>query len=469
MTRLLWRVLLLVVIVAPVPFGGFRPWAWSAIGLVMALAGAAWMALLLCRQMKLFWRASFAAPAVALAAVAGWIVMQGYWPATGAAAHPIWQMAGQTLGVPLAGHISATPAAGAVQLLRLLTAAMAFWLFLQFCRERAHALQFLHWFGIASAVYALYGLVNLIAGNRYLLFYRRWAYLEDVTGTFVNRNTYATFAGLGLLVLSTLFTDTYRRRLRESDPTLSPLGRRQAALAGWPALYLTGAVVVAMALLQSHSRMGLVASVSGFAALLLLLRASGSIRGWVPIVVAAGLGIFVYGASGSGVEERIASAGGSDRAALIATTRRAIDSSPLLGSGYGSFPDVFPMYRDTTLPAPATYEMAHNTYLELPMELGVPATVALILAVGWMAVVALTGVFRRERDRSLPALAVAATVLIAVHALLDFSVQITAVQLTYMALLAMGVAQAFASGDRPLSAPRKDEDANADADGVEHG
>jgi hypothetical protein len=61
---------------------------------------------------------------------------------------------------------------------------------------------------------------------------------------------------------------------------------------------------------------------------------------------------------------------------------------------------------------------------------------------------ALRGVFARRRDQLFPLAAAAATVLVALHALVDLSLQIPAVAVTYTALLGLGVAQAIPSSRR---------------------
>jgi hypothetical protein len=50
---------------------------------------------------------------------------------------------------------------------------------------------------------------------------------------------------------------------------------------------------------------------------------------------------------------------------------------------------------------------------------------------------------------TIPAIAAGASVLVGVHALVDFSLQIQAVTLTYMTILAAGVAQAVSSRQAP--------------------
>ena len=61
------------------------------------------------------------------------------------------------------------------------------------------------------------------------------------------------------------------------------------------------------------------------------------------------------------------------------------------------------------------------------------------------------GVFARRRGQRFTLVAVGATVLVAMHALVDFSLQIPAVAVTFAALLGIGVAQATPS---PIRTPR---------------
>ena len=42
----------------------------------------------------------------------------------------------------------------------------------------------------------------------------------------------------------------------------------------------------------------------------------------------------------------------------------------LLGYGYGTFIDVFPMFRDQSIGIEGVFEFAHNTYLEVLQGLG---------------------------------------------------------------------------------------------------
>jgi O-antigen ligase len=380
-------------------------------------------------------------PAILFLLVVIWIMIQQ----TSALAHPLWGLASDALGEPLRPRMSIAPEAGLASLIRLLSFAGAFWLGLQFGRDSERAYLFLRWFVFASGLYALYGLANYIAGNNYLLFYQRTSYLRDVTGTFVNRNSYATFCGMGLIVAIALFIRSFTRNLRTSDPTVHVVVRLLTQIKGRAAVYLLVIFLCLMALLQSHSRMGFVATSCGTITLLLIGRTLGGWKSRLLATAILSLLIVAMLASSSGnrLVERLNGTDTVDRLPLFRIANRAIDSTFWQGQGYGSFAGVLPMFRDMDLPGDRFYTLAHNTYLELAVEIGVPATLAILLAVGWLVCLCLAGAYARSRDAIIPSATFAIAILVLSHALLDFSVQITAVGCVFAALLGIGNAQAW--------------------------
>jgi O-antigen ligase len=93
-------------------------------------------------------------------------------------------------------------------------------------------------------------------------------------------------------------------------------------------------------------------------------------------------------------------------------------------------------------------DKAHNDFLELAAGWGLPATFAWLGALAWLAAICVRGIFIRQRDRYFALTAFGATVLVGVHSMFDFSLQIPAISLLYAAILGLGVAQAFPSHER---------------------
>jgi hypothetical protein len=80
-----------------------------------------------------------ALPAALFAAVVLWILIQNATWTPDWLHHPIWQMAADALGKPVEGSISVDRELTSLALLRLITAASAFWLALQICRDAARS------------------------------------------------------------------------------------------------------------------------------------------------------------------------------------------------------------------------------------------------------------------------------------------------------------------------------------------
>jgi O-antigen ligase len=88
-------------------------------------------------------------------------------------------------------------------------------------------------------------------------------------------------------------------------------------------------------------------------------------------------------------------------------------------------------------------DKAHNDILEFAAGFGLPAAFLWWGLLAWLVVICGRGVIVRRRYRMLPALGLAATILVAIHSIFDFSLQMPAVALTYAVILGIGVAQAF--------------------------
>ena len=152
--------------------------------------------------------------------------------------------------------------------------------------------------------------------------------------------------------------------------------------------------------------------------------------------------------SGDYLERRFEKGGDPLRAETYKQTIIAVEDHAFLGAGLGGFPQIFPLYRDTSELRNKHVSRAHNTYLEIALELGLPAAICLTLSLGLLAWGCGRGVYRRSRDRHFAALGLSASVLVGLHSMVDFSLQIPAVTVAYMFLMGVAVAQSFSSRRR---------------------
>jgi O-antigen ligase len=75
------------------------------------------------------------------------------------------------------------------------------------------------------------------------------------------------------------------------------------------------------------------------------------------------------------------------------------------------------------------------------LELGIPVALCLFAILIWLAVVCARGIRTRNRDAIFPCLGVAATALVGMHAMVDFSLQLPAVTATYLFFLGIAIGQ----------------------------
>lgn len=449
----IFRLLLGGVVLFPVALGGYRPWAWSLFGTLLGLLLLAWAitAILGTAQAPISLRRLWPAAACFAAALL-WAGFQTIGVADGEGwTHPLWEEAAATLAVPLSRYVSVDPEATRTAILRQLGYAGVFLLAVQLGRDRGRAREALAAVAIAGIVYGIYGLIVYFSGWERILWLEKWSYFNDLTSTFVNRNAYGAYAGLGILCCLAMFFRAIRTRSSKSGTGAYDL-TESFLLHGLP--YLIGTIVVGTALLLSHSRGAFLSTGLGIILLLTMVAAAGMIRmraavlsGLVLVVIGFGL----VGLSGDTTLQRLADTPVAmtqdSRSDLFRLTWAATLDAPWTGHGLGAYLPAFRIYRDTTLASPVIWDLAHQVHLETMMDLGIPAAAALYLSVALVLKSCFGGIFRRRRDHVYAATAIAAAALLAAHGFVDFSLQMPAITATFALLLGIGFAQSWRSQD----------------------
>ena len=434
---LLW-LLLAAVLLAPLPLGSNRPLPASAlsaaVGALLCLWGIGRLVAPTSATVALrpFWPAM-----ILFGLAAAWAAVQAV-PFTPASLHhPLWRESSEVLGHPYAGAISLNPAATWNRLMGLLAYGGIFWLALHLCRSRARAHQVLFALAAGGLLYAGYGLLDFFQSGAGL-----------VTSTFVNRNSYATYAGMTLfcglgLVLGEL-TREARAGFSLRRIALDVLARLDAPLA----IGLTTCLVAGTALLLTGSRGAFVALCAALVAFVWSLRRMAFVTSaaFVRTTAVFSIGLFL-GIVWLAGEETLgrfpqADAHAVNRIAYYRTTWEAIRDRPLLGTGYGTYADAFKAYNH---PGTGTYflDKAHNTYLQIIMELGWPAAAALFSAIGLPVIGCLQGQSWHGRSAVCPAVLAACSALVAVHSMVDFSLEMRANAATFALLLGLVCAQSL--------------------------
>ena len=315
---------------------------------------------------------------------------------------------------------------------------------------------------------SLYGLAQYLGGWQFIWGYRRRFYTGSATGTYINHNH---FAGLLEMILpfcvalamyqwNTVAGHSRRRPLRHF---LERLGEPDVMKGVVLALV---AVLFFVAIVFSFSRMGLISasvSLAVLAALAWLGRRLG--RGDAKIVVAClavGVAVAAWIGPGPVVEhfeqlshdEPLAAGTSEGRMALWHDAAELIRAHPLTGAGLGCFEFAFTRVQSTQLTL--VIDHAHNDYIELAVELGVPAAALLVFLLFFAVVRALRNALRTQSrlNRALGSGAAAGAIALLVHSAADFNLYIPANALVFAVVLAIGCSV-------PLKEPLEDSAADA--------
>lgn len=442
--RHLFLAMLGFVVLAPAALGADRPLAWDILGLGIAVVLLVSL-LLTARTFSESPRALIPSGLLFLAVLAFAVFQLSPLPAMWI--NPAWDQAATALGHPVSGAIAVDRHMALVGIYRFAIYGAVFFLTQTFARQLPLARLATRTIAMAGAAYAAYGIIAYGLGNKSVLWLQKWAYSQDLTGTFVNRNSFATYLGLSLLAtLCLAIGELDKLRPRGTWKDKFTLSAEFLSSRSWIVICL---FLQATALMLTHSRGGNFSSLVAILVFALALSQApgyGRARSWglvgMPIIII----IATCLVSGSEVVTRFlqADADFQGRLAIYRETFQAILAHPILGTGLESFTSIFPLYRTEEIPT-GFVNAAHDDYLEIVLELGVPAGLALIGSVTWLVGLCIRGLLTRRRDAAFPCLGLAASVLVGTHALVDFSLQIPAVTSTYMVLLGIGVAQSWGS------------------------
>lgn len=442
--------LLLVVLLAALPLGdaGRSAWTWSVNAMAFGI-------LVLARELLSL--RSGAAPGVPLkrfvpaavpfVLVIGFCVLQTV-PLPTSLGHPVWSVAGDALGTQRGARLSIDPDATSLATLRLMTAACAFWIAAHLSADPARALLILGVVVAIGAAVTVWGLWTAASGEP-LRGSGSVALIDVVAERFGNRNVYASYAGMVSVVALAL---TWRRLQKPFErgaeaPGLMILGLLRAC-SGVGMVLIAAYGVLVTAVVASGSRGAILSTALAtavLAALMLAPRHRGERRrALLHVLVSIAGFVAALLAFGDVALSRLGRIGLSDpsRVAVAETTVAAILASPWFGTGYGTFPALFPMFRDDPATIWNSWSSAHNVYLETAAELGLPVAVLLMASVGAVVWSCLKGAPSRKRYRAIPAAGASAAVLAFVHASVDFSLSVQAVNLTLATILGVGFAQA---------------------------
>lgn len=446
--RLGW-VLIALVVLAPLPLGSNRPAFWAGGAALLAVVALFYLLRLAQLGSTLRYDLSrLAVPLLLAGLYVGWLIMQTLPLGTFEIELP--------QGTFMHDAISVSTGDTKLAILRVSGYAILFALMMQVAVNRARA-QTLAWVLFAAITFwSLYGLVALIQFGDTMLFFQKWAYFGSATGPFVNRNSFATYLAMGLILGLGLVLGALTR----------PGNRRVMFLSGdamLRALAIIGLLLILAALFRTQSRMGLFAGLmgAGLTVSLILVRRGGlGRRGWllVPLAVMGILsaGLYFYGGQLIDRVGQIDSAAAT-RGDLYVQILDMIGARPWTGWGGDSFETAFRAFREDPVSATYAWERAHSTYLAHWAETGLifgSIPILLVAIAFWRC---LSMALTRQNDIVLPAIGAGVILTGGVHSLVDFSLEMQANVWTFLVIIALAISN---RGTDYRRTARSDEKAN---------
>lgn len=375
--------LLSQIVIAPLMLGGARPWA---LGILSVLTGIGLVAICLPGREKttqyipLLLRLIWGGTGV----IALWALLQSL---------PVWPMQAPPFA---AQHIALYPDAWQVFLAGLLWLSGAITLGLLVCHRRPES--FMPMVGktlvTSAGIQVSLAALAACADWQTTFWFAKQAHIGDWTGSFANRNAFATFTGLGILACLYLFA---------KSPVPGNVFRQLDRAGGWLAL----AVLFGAAVLQSHSRSGVVITILAVIIFVIARRPATPPRCHLRFAAGAVLALLLIGVTilfaVPELAERFAELARPDliqRDDAWTTAIHAILARPLAGYGPGSIALVMGHFATPGLNADAAWFSSHNLWFDGAIMFGLPVTG--LMAAGMIAAI-WSGLSRpaRLQDRAL--------------------------------------------------------------------
>ena len=445
-----------VVLLAALPMGANRDWAWSPI-VVLLGALAVWHALGLGIIDGHVIRPAERQPLIILTlcflvvVVAGIVQISPFVPPSWRA--DLYGRAASVLGHPVTAIVSLNADATRSILMKIAACGAIFVMARATCRDRRRARLFLVLFLTSSILVTSYGLLmQATNGSCYVFSYSKRSdiappgreFLCALSGTFVNSNSYAAYAGMALVTAVGLIFSRAPVK-SESAGEVAARPSADAWLSGARVVYLAMSLLLFGGLLLSESRAGFSATVLAAIALgALLLRGrwpSHPATGWA-LIVAILVGAMLALIAGSALFNKMAKLSDMDvlgRFRLWQVVASALEQAPWFGWGLGSFPDLYPLLQpagladrrrqgalDTSRVAPRSWHSSRDVRFAMVL-------VPLIVCLAAVCAVTLTGI---------AGCCLAASMVAIVQSFIDFSLQIRQLALSAV-LLGLGWAQSF--------------------------
>jgi len=441
--------LIALVCLAPLPFAAVETVSYSSLAVITGILLLLWLVnyfrggRTLPVPEKKIWPVALPFFTVIL-----WVTLQTLLPAPDLS---LFTLADNTLSAPAVSYISINPEKTVDNLLRLISYGVIFWLALQMNRSGKSAGRMLKAIVVSDTLYGVYGLIMHMLNSPYALWRIKDFGSGPVSSTFINRNHYATYAGFCLITAASLWLSRVLSGVKEKH------GRRMLKVLlnnivrrGF--IIFNIVIIITVSLILTESRAGIFSSLCGFLAFIIAIALTRRMRNFRFLFLTLA-GIILFGllatiiVTGGSAISRLAFFGQdiNDRMQIYSASWKALADYGVLGSGLGTFSDIFKSYQPETMYQLGRTLVVHHNIVGTMLELGFPAFIILMLCHLAAFCICAVGIKKRSSGYIYPAIGVGVITLAAIHSLVDFSMEIPAVAITYSALIGTCIAQSWST------------------------
>ena len=383
-STILFYALLAIVFLLPIPLGANRPWAWSFFQILIFLLSMgcaihyrANRCLGLGKHLKIvyLWLAFVIIASLQIIPMPEFLV---------AFISPnAYKL--QVVAQATTFYFSLDPGQSAISFYKLVAYFCLFVCTLLLVNDEKRIKLLLTTMVVAGTFQAIYGALEILLGRQQSLLFALDV-SESATGSFVYRNHYANFlmmclaAGIGLMV-----TSLQKEQLNSPKDWMRSIA---TAMLGSKVLIRISLAIMVIALVMSRSRMGNTAffvsmTIVGVMALFLVKQRSQGLTILILSMFVIDLVIVSAWFGLDKVQERLAetSLKQESRDEVIRDALPMVLDFPITGTGAGSFYSTFPAYKTTDVHS--FYDQAHNDFLQMTIEYGVPSVGILVAMVSF--------------------------------------------------------------------------------------
>jgi hypothetical protein len=363
--------------------------------------------------------------------------------------NPIWETVRDLLNIRT-GAISVDPRGTIATIPLVVHPFLIFMATLVLLQSDEASLSFWRQLALAGGAFAAFALVQHFGSPGSLLGGEELHYPNSVTGMFVNSNSSTTLLGVATLLIASILVDPAHQVYFPEHSHVAPqidVYENRATLLMYVGLFCTS--MLALFLTGSHndyaSTLPSLTLIAGWLAFSSYLPTSSE-RHRIGIVGSAALALFVTFAvlGARSLFQFVLSGINTDRRCVSHSSLSAIADYPLFGTGFGTFRHIFPIYRTPECGIDRVWDHAYNSFLEGYLGMGFLFAVFVAFVLIHLQSIFQIGFRTRRRFRIIPLTGMAILLLIILHGLVDFSLQVPGVAAFVAAALGTAVSVSVA-------------------------